>query len=165
MVGQEYGEILRGPQTPKFIQPNLSLWIPLHLWFCKSPEYAFPVVCLTHGTKLIEIEIEKLKNLVYEVPVIHKYNIQNFKFIDAGEVFIPQGISGKIVKADLYINNYFLSKEIIVIFVQQVNLLLVRIHQHFINSGRNHSRIMARRKNMGIIQWNEYNIFIGAICI
>lgn len=44
---------------------NFKLYIPLPFWFTKSPGLSLPIIALNHSDMTVEIEFEKLDNLVW----------------------------------------------------------------------------------------------------
>ena len=137
-----YDNLVNIGRTPKFTLPPTEVWTPIKLWFCEKPEYAFPVVCLPFGQRIIEIELEKLENIASEFDSleIHEFELSNQPSfaISKTSYFKPQGITGKIIKSELYLNNIFIEPFLLEIYINIVHLTLIRVHQHFEQQGKSH---------------------------
>lgn len=58
-------QFANGPQTPKPVQPQLDLWIPLIFWFNKDPRLAIPSVSIPYG-KLLPLYDEKVMQVTVQ---------------------------------------------------------------------------------------------------
>lgn len=121
----EYREskmILNGPQTPKAVQPDLELMVPLIFWFNRDCRLSIPSVSIPFGQRFINITLGALDEIVY--------GVDN----GGGGAFIPPTIN----EMELYINNIFVNPDIHNIFIKRVGFNLIRIHKfanNSINSG------------------------------
>jgi hypothetical protein len=75
-VGQNIIQVTNGPQTPKPVQPPLTLWIPLYFWFNKDISLSIPSVSIPYGQRFITITTSDLQssqkgNLLYECPAAY----------------------------------------------------------------------------------------------
>ena len=113
---------MRGLQTPKLFQ-LITLLIPLHFWFCNHIDQVLPLISLPYGRRFIEITLEKLNNIVYEVPYIYVQNLNN----EVKPYFKSGVISSHIKSLCLYINNIFLDTEVLNIIFSKLQVHLVRI--------------------------------------
>ena len=69
MVGNVPGltqiNCIKGDNTEKTLCKEYNLYIPLQFWFCKNPGMAIPLVALKYSDIVIELEFEKLNNLIW----------------------------------------------------------------------------------------------------
>jgi hypothetical protein len=56
---------IQGSTIDKSVVKEYKLYIPLQFWFCKNPGMAIPLVALQHTNVEIEVEFEKLDNLIW----------------------------------------------------------------------------------------------------
>lgn len=75
-VGQNVIQVTNGPQTPKPVQPPLSMWISLNFWFNKDVRLSIPSVSIPYGQRFITITTSDLQStnkgsLVHEAPAAY----------------------------------------------------------------------------------------------
>jgi hypothetical protein len=106
--------ILNGAQTPKRVQPALSLWIKLNFDFNKSIERALYVKPIDAGKREIRLKLASMDKFFYEQ-------------LPDGSV---RGINrGPTVRAaDAYIQNIYTNEEFYNIYLQSAKFSLIRTH-------------------------------------
>ena len=75
-VGQNVIQVTNGPQTPKPVQPPLSMWISLNFWFNKDVRLSIPSVSIPYGQRFITITTSDLQStnkgsLLHESPAAY----------------------------------------------------------------------------------------------
>ena len=86
--------------------------------------------------------IRELENIAYEFPSleIHEFELskQPSFAVSKTTYFDSQGITGKIINFELYLNNIFIDPFLLEIYTNIAHLTLIRIHQHFEQIGKSH---------------------------
>lgn len=147
-------QVVHGPQTPKIVQPELNLWIPLLFWFNKDIRLAIPSVSIPFGQRFITINLEQQHNVVYRAPgnlflrlttetrvdqevggatgtaaaldVSHVSRQVNYEpVIVEGSTINPT----QTLFAEMYVNNIFVNTEIHDIYIKRVGFTLIRVHR------------------------------------
>lgn len=142
-------QVVSGFQTPKLIQPEMHLWIPLLFWFNKDIRLAIPSVSIPYGQRFITVTLESQENVVYTAPsniylrltveqrtsVVDSSNIRQVvdvkRQILYEPVMIPESVvnSAQTMLAELYVNNIFVNPEIHDIYIRRIGFTLVRVHR------------------------------------
>nr|QIJ58136.1 structural protein p72 [African swine fever virus] len=154
-----------GPQTPKYYQPPLALWIKLRFWFNENVNLAIPSVSIPFGERFITIKLASQKDLVNEFPGLF---VRQSRFI-AGRPsrrnirfkpwFIPGVINEiSLTNNELYINNLFVTPEIHNLFVKRVRFSLIRVHKTQVTHTNNNHH---DEKLMSALKWPIEYMFIG----
>lgn len=60
--------VVNGPQTPKLVQPQLEMWIPLLFWFNMDPRLSIASVSIPYGQRMIDIQLADRSKLLYLAP-------------------------------------------------------------------------------------------------
>ena len=171
----------RGPQSPKYRQPELEIWIPLQFWFCNDVRISFPSLAVPFGQRTISIGLCESEDLVCEVPgiyirqVIYNKNEVARSSPDAGFsstidashnttiTYRPYYIKGavstlRINTMELYANNIFLQPEIHDIFLNRIGFTLIRVYRYQDRSVSNNN---AGKEQLLQIKWPIEYIFLG----
>lgn len=143
--------ILNGPQTPKAVQPALTLIYPYKFDFCESPSNSLPVLQIPGAPREIKSTFNQSSNVIFtKSPVfLEKTNaIVNLSAGTAGPAtfgaiqsaytntsYSPVTLSASTAvvsqspfNISIYINNIFIDKNIHDIYIQRVSLALCRVH-------------------------------------
>lgn len=80
-----------GPQTPKTIQPQLDMFIPLHLFFCGDPSNALMGDMKANANNVINITLTDINKIIQVIN-------------ENGEI-IPNGIKKVNMEISLYVNS------------------------------------------------------------
>ena len=176
-------QIVSGPQTPKIMQPDLDLWIPLLFWFNKDIRLAIPSVSIPFGQRFITVTLENQENVVYPAPGNLFLRLTTEVRTDVGGVdtgtaaavgvtnvsrqvnYEPVMVSGSTINtaqklfAELYVNNIFVNTEIHDIYIKRVGFTLIRVHrlQKDQVTSANSSILLAQMK------WPTEMIFIALL--
>ena len=124
----------RGNQTPRALIKT-QLINPLHFWFCKDVSQSFPIASTPHGLRyIVEITLEKLKNIVQEYPYVYinQIKFENGLKRNTRMYFNPGKLIGNI-NMFLYINNLFLDIEIKKLVLSRVQFILIWMTRTHIN--------------------------------
>lgn len=122
--------IYDGPQTPKPVQEEVEMWIPLLFWFNKDPRLSIPSVAIPYGQRDINVDIAKADEVLQHV---HAHN----PALDAparNPVPVPE-----IRVFDLYINNIFVLPEIHDIYIKRIGFSMIRVHRFYSAQTKNES--------------------------
>lgn len=107
-----------GYQTPKGVQQQLIVMVPLLFWFNQDPRLAVPSVSIPYGQRFLNISLAKATDLI--------------------EVVTPPGADGSdtgvvpqltISDISLFINNIFVNPEVHDIFIKRIGFTLIRVHR------------------------------------
>lgn len=158
--------IVNGPQTPKEVQPELNLWVPLLFWFNKDFRLAIPSVAIPYGQRYINIEVEEQDKLLFVAPgnlflrlttelsysngnnkgtaaAVQVYDVKKFVTLTptlaSGSVIDS---SQRMLTSDLYVNNIFMTTEVHDIYIKRIGFTLVRVHKEHIQ------RVQAASENI-----------------
>lgn len=112
---REYRLFGDGPQTFKYVQPDIDMYIPLLFWFNLSVSQAFPNVKIPKGFVTVQIKFATLDKLVASA--------DNG---GGGAYVAPQ-----IITADLYVDHINTLPEIENIMLQDYDFSLIRINKTF----------------------------------
>jgi hypothetical protein len=112
---------LDGPQTPKPVQEQLELWIPLLFWFNLDPRLSIPSVSIPYGQRFIDVTLASSGELL--------------QCMSANGVVTPSLLPYynapiNIERCELYINNIFVNPEIHDIFIKRIGFNLIRVHRY-----------------------------------
>jgi hypothetical protein len=67
-TARQQTQVLNGPQTPKLVQPQLEMWIPLLFWFNMDPRLSIASVSIPYGQRMIEIALATRDKLLFLAP-------------------------------------------------------------------------------------------------
>ena len=109
---REYRWFGDGPQTFKYQQPDVEMWIPIWFWF-KDLQCSLPNFLLPRNQTEIEITLEAENNLVA------------FADYGGGGLYNVPVVS----TCELYLNHIFMLPEVTNIFVQRYGMQLIRVHR------------------------------------
>lgn len=146
--------VVDGPQTPKAVQPELSIWQPLIFWFNKDVRLAIPSIAIPYGQRYITAELEAQNNILFVAPgnlflrltteiqtsnaavgagtaaALQVYDVKRYV------TYTPTLATGstinsaqKILSAYIYINNIFVNPEIHDIYIRRIGFSLIRVHK------------------------------------
>jgi hypothetical protein len=104
-----------GPQTPKFLQPALELWVPLDFWMCEDAANALLNDLIPNTQRTIVAELAPLQEILQAQT--------------QGGSIIPLPIGQLGMQIDLYVNNIFVNPEIHDIFASRIGFSLIRVHR------------------------------------
>lgn len=145
-------QVVDGPQTPKAVQPTLSIWNPLIFWFNRDHRLAIPSIAIPFGQRYITIDIEDQNKILFVAPgnlflrlttevsvttdavtggepnAVAVYDVKRYV------TYRPVLANGstinntqRITNAELYINNIFVSNEIHDIYIKRIGFSLIRV--------------------------------------
>jgi len=154
VTARRVSKIVSGPQTPKAVQPELEMWVPLRFWFNTDVRLAVPSVSIPYGQRFITIDVEEQNKLLYAAAgnvylrlttdilvddgttgtgTAAAINVESNKRIVTME---PVLVSGSVIDTtqqirtmDLYINNIFVNPEIHDIYIKRIGFSLIRVHR------------------------------------
>lgn len=112
-----------GPQSSKYMHETFDLFIPAIFWFCKSPECAIKNKFIGTSERSIEIQINKLSN------ILKSYNGINLKSNTAFGAEIPLALSSLDVEINMYANQIYVSPDLGEIYSRSGNISLIRVHK------------------------------------
>lgn len=161
-----------GFQTPKYQQPTLNIWHPLQFWFNKDVRLAIPSVAIPYGQRLIEIELAKQDQLVYEAPglyVAQTIRVEGDGDSDSGNAGVfsrkyrPWSSAGTLTSqslsdVDLYVNSLFVNPEIHDIYMRKIGFTLIRVYRRH-TTNTNTSTHDEQQLNQ--LKWAIEYMFIG----
>jgi len=146
---------LSGPQTPKLIQPNLHLWVPLLFWFNLDVSLSLPVVSMPSAHRRLTIELERQEKILYPAPGALYLELTTEVITNSTGTSIGVGVTsisrycsrtpilatGSVVpdsqviqKIDLYTNNIFIDPQVHDIYINKIGFNLIRVHRNQISS-------------------------------
>lgn len=134
-----------GPQTPKYVQPALEMWLPLLFWCNRDVRLSIPSVAIPYGQRFITFQLEKIQNL-----------IQHPDGTTPG-VNGVEGTPPEIKTFELLINNIFVEPEIHDIFIKRIGFTLIRVHRIQKNVVNTADEIV----EMVNIRWPVETLYIG----
>lgn len=120
----EYTGVLRyrdGPQTPKFYQPSIEMWVPLQFFMCKDPANALLNDLLPNTQRSIVAELAPITDIIQaqlDVADPNRFNSVTDLEFDT----LP-------LKVDLYVHNIFTTPEVYDILATRINHGLIRVHR------------------------------------
>lgn len=141
-IVREESACVDGPQTPKYQQPILDLWVPLKFWFNQDPRLAIPSVSIPFGQRFISTELAPQNMLVSEEPGLYVKQT-----IDSGAVTGPPAAVNKrtityrpwvspgtisdisLSRVELYVNNIFVNPEVHDIYIKRIGFTLIRVYR------------------------------------
>ena len=137
---REYRWFGDGPQTFKYQQQDVEMWIPIWFWF-KDVQCSLPNFILPKNQTEIEITLETENNLV--------------AFADyggGGQYNVPT-----IKNCELYLNHLFMLPEITNLFIRRFGMQLIRVHRV------HNETLTASATNVRLqqLKWPLENLFIG----
>jgi hypothetical protein len=131
-----------GPQTPKYWQPPLELWVKLNFWFNNDIKLCIPSVSIPYGQRFITIDFATKDELLQEFPGL--FVKQTWELLTVADSqrrvrYRPYWQAGTlndvtIDSTSLYINNIFVTNEIHDIYIKRIGFSLVRVFRHQNNS-------------------------------
>ncbi|MCK9609195.1 MAG: hypothetical protein M0R33_22395 [Methylomonas sp.] len=182
VTSRKVSQIVSGPQTPKALQPALSLWIPLFFWFNRDVHLAIPSVAIPYGQRFINIDLAAQNLLLSVAPgdlylqltverataddavtagtaaqvntINTETTVTRTPYLAAGSVI---DTTQRISICDLYINNLFMNPEIHDIYMKRIGFSLIRVHrmQTIRESVASGSELMNQLK------WPTETLFVG----
>lgn len=120
----EYTGVLHyrdGPQTPKFYQPPLEMWVPLQFFMCKDPANALLNDLLPNTQRRIVAELAPITDIIQaqlDVADPNRFNSVTDLEFDSYPLSV-----------DLYVHNIFTSPEVYDILATRINHSLIRVHR------------------------------------
>jgi len=142
---REQCQALGGAQTPKVIQPELRVIIPLLFWFCLSKRSALCGICIPDGDKVVQVRYAPLANLYYAAPgdLFIQERIVYYPAVPAATSPIittlrripyivpgssPEYVSSQNVITSLIVCNLFVEDCVHDIYVHKIGFNLCRLH-------------------------------------
>lgn len=110
--------ILNGPQTPKTLQPELELAIPLKFWCCIDPSQSFISCAVPNGQRVIEVEFASVTEMVQAA-------------LFPGAVGTPTPADLRMTQCTLIVNNIFVNDEFRQMFIERRGYYLMRTWRTF----------------------------------
>jgi hypothetical protein len=150
----QWGHVMRprlsgvdGPQTPKYWQPGLELWCPLHFWFNKDARLSIPSVSIPYGQRFITVDLAGSDDIIVDFPGVF---VEQAITEIGSNVAADADAAGSVYKSyrpvwqtatltaptlalDLYINNIFVNPEIHDIFIRRVGFSLIRVFRRHVS--------------------------------
>jgi hypothetical protein len=138
--------ILNGPQTPKLVQPALTLIYPYKFDFCESPSNSLPVLQIPGAPREIRSTFNSSSNVIFtkspvfleKTTVSSSYSGTTAASLSGAQSFTTYTpvaltastaqVSASPFNISVYINNIFIDKNIHDIYIQRVSLALCRVH-------------------------------------
>jgi hypothetical protein len=109
-----------GYQTPKPVQPPLTMFIPVLTWFCLDPSKALPSVAIPYGQRFMH----------FNVPQINALMQQHHAYYSAQDNYTANQITANpTIRSLMYVNNIFVNNEIHDLFVKRIGFYLIRVHR------------------------------------
>jgi hypothetical protein len=146
--------VVSGPQTPKAVQPALSMWIPLLFWF-RDTRQSIASVSIPYGQRYIIVDYATQARMLFPAPgnlflrltvetqvstganagtAIAQDVSQVRKYVTMTPVLATGSVvdtnTGKIGQPNLYINNIFVNPEIHDIYIKRIGFSLIRVHRY-----------------------------------
>jgi len=113
-----------GPQTPKFFQEALDLFIPLQFWNCRAVENALMVDSVANTQRRVTCDLAPLGQILRAyIPDPDTINRPG-EFIE-----VPLPFSQLAMEANLYVNSLYVNPEIHDIFASRTGFSLIRVHR------------------------------------
>jgi len=139
---------LDGPQTPKPVQEQLEMWIPLLFWFNLDPRLSIPSVSIPYGQRFIDVTLASQAELLQSLPGDNGVYAANL---------LPFAGTVSLSKCELWINNIFVNPEIHDIFIKRIGFNLIRVHR------RQYVRVNKSADNLLLNQmkWPIETMYIG----
>lgn len=177
--GAQWGHVQRsclkavdGPQTPKYWQPPVEMWIRLWFWFNLDARLSIPSVSIPYGQRFITVDLARGEDIVVDFPglfveqTITDPTGMTTGSLTAGSVtrnFRPYWQRSTITMPtittfELYINNIFVNPEIHDLYIRRVGFSLIRVfrqHSTTTNASGEHSELLSQLK------WPIEYMFIG----
>lgn len=167
--------IANGPQTPKPLQPALTLMVPHWFWFCKDTRLAIPSVSIPYGQRFVEWDFATQNQIQYVVPgnvfirqvlvgvaaaagvVAQPAVVNTLPYLVPGSTLSTGNNNGAIADVVLFVNNLFMQSEVHDIFIDRVGFNLIRVHrtQTLRLTGRESEELLNQMK------WPIETIFAG----
>lgn len=137
-----------GPQTPKPVQPEIELWVPLLFWFNRDPRLAIPSVSIPYGQRFIDLTLASAADILQHV---HAFD-PALDSPGTNPVPVPD-----VETCELYINNIFVNPEIHDIFIKRIGFSLIRVHR------RQTIRVNKQTDNLLLnqLKWPIETIYVG----
>ena len=104
-----------GAQTPKTVQPEFDLWVPLHLWMNYDAGNALLNDLIPNTQRIITAELAPLGEMI--------------KAFNAQDEEVPLPFNKLKIELSLYINNLWVNPEIHDIFSSRIGFSLIRVHR------------------------------------
>jgi hypothetical protein len=157
---------LNGFQTPKNVQPQLELFVPLMFWFNKDPRLAIPSVSIPQGQRFINVDLATASQMLVAINrgnanIVGSLN-DTTKTVgglsdDAAYSDNASGSAPTIASAYLYINNIFVNPDVHDIFIARIGFSLIRVHKrHTAALTTNSNRIQLTQ-----LKWPIESLFVG----
>lgn len=161
-------QMVDGPQTPKYYQPELEIWNRLWFWFNTDARLSVPSVSIPFGQRFITTTLTSQSRLIFEFPGL---------FVRQADVVVPlAGTAGRtvinyrpymqegtinavtITSPELYVNNLFVNPEVHDIFIRRVGFSLIRVYRrHIATKNQNGSD----QELLSQLKWPIEYMFVG----
>jgi hypothetical protein len=175
--------ILNGPQTPKFFQPALDLWVRLNFWFCRDFHLSLPSVAIPFGQRRFEIHYADFSDLVKEVPhiylqttvltgvestgttpttipIVRSVSYNPIRPSEGGTaVRLPSAHTDvpPSITTQLYVNHLFVNPEVHAIYVNKVTFTMVRVWRENLI----HCEGTTNQQQLTQLKWPIEYMFVG----
>lgn len=123
---REVAQVVNGIQTPKIVQPEFDLYIPMMSWFCGDARDAIPSVSIPYGQRLINIELADTKQFLQYAGISPIY--------DNPKQYQPPD---PMMKIDMYINNIYINPDVHDVLIKQISFNMIRLYQRQYQDLRN----------------------------
>lgn len=180
----QYGHVQRqclsavdGPQTPKYWQPTLEMWNPLHFWFNKDARLSIPSVAIPFGQRFITVDLASVDEVIVDFPgCFVAQTVTDYSHITVDtDIPVATDAAGTTYRnfrpywqrstitaptisvLELYINNIFVNPEVHDIFIKRVGFSLIRVFRgHYAQqSNASQSELLSQLK------WPIECLFVG----
>jgi len=140
-------QINSGPQTPKAVQPQIDLWVPLLFWFNQDPRLSIPSVSIPYGQRFIDVTLANANEILQHV---------GYSPVDDAPGNNPPPVPNVNV-CELFINNIFVNPEIHDIFIKRIGFSLIRVHrQQSTRTSNSTDRILHQQ-----LKWPIETMYLG----
>jgi hypothetical protein len=145
---REVRQFVDGPQTPKSVQPEIEMWVPLIFWFNKDPRLAIPSVSIPYGQRFIDVTFAAANEIMQHCGPSGSNPANNPITTDQAPT---------IDIADLYINNIFVNPEIHDIFIKRIGFSLIRVHRkQVIRTTKQNENLLLNQ-----LKWPIETLYVG----
>lgn len=151
ITSRKMQQIVHGFQTPKSVQPQLNLLIPLLFWFCTNFRVAVPSVCLPYGHRIVTITLAPQNHILYTAPgnlflrlitetitsagvnkgTAAAVDVTNCSITESRMPVLADGskidANQKIASANIYVNQLFCNSEIHDLYINRLGFSLIRV--------------------------------------
>jgi hypothetical protein len=105
-----------GPQTAKFYQPALEMWIPLQFWFNTDVKQSLNNIRIKTDQKNIDITLADLTKIIQAV--------------DVNNNVIAGGINSVYIESmELYTKNIYVNEEIRDLYIDRWHMAMIRVQK------------------------------------